>query len=205
MHRTIGSVVLLVLSSFGCLWAQETPKAEVFAGYALARVDDTQGPTAANIVQNGWNAAINFNLTKNIGIAADFGGYYGTHDGPPFTQFTCLGCPKTFPGPPVSTHLHTYLFGPQIAARMNRGTPFAHALFGGAQVNQSISASAAGFPAFTVSSSGFAFALGGGGDINFSKQFPWRVQADYLRTAYFDTSQNDFRFATGVVFRLGSR
>ena len=199
MRRTI-SLVLIVLAACFFLQAQEPPKVEIFGGYSLARITD-QGVVQKHIFNNRWNSEINFNFDKHLGIVGDFGGYYGTHTGPSFTQFTCFGCPITFPGPVVTTQFHTFLFGPQVSARVNSFTPFGHVLFGAIHARED--ASAGVFPPFTVSASAFAFAVGGGLDTSLSHRIAWRVQADYLGTRLFDIRENNLRVSTGVVFRFG--
>jgi len=185
------------------MWSQKTLSVDVFGGYALTRYDDTQGYTDRHIGQNGWEAAVNVNLTKNIAVVSDFGGNYGTHRQPPFTQFTCLMCPITFPGTLVNTKIYTYMFGPQVSAPFKVVTPFGHALFGRGHIHQEF----VGVPLpQALSNSGFAYALGGGVDANITKWLAWRVQGDYLRTSfYFNDSQTNFRAATGAVFRFGKR
>jgi opacity protein-like surface antigen len=193
----VGLAVIVLVSSF-FLRAQETPKVEVFGGYSLARFDDSQGVTGKQIINNGWTGAVSFNFSKNLGAVADFAGYYGTHRTPSFTALTCPGCPITFPGIPASTHIHTFMFGPQVSARLNSVTPFAHALFGAAHYHGEL-----GTPPLSASDSAFALALGGGLDTRLSKLIAWRVQGDYLRTSLLQTHENNLRLATGVVFRFG--
>ena len=86
--------------------AQDTPKAEVFAGGSYIRSD------GANF--RGWNASVAGNLNDWFGIVGDFSGHYF---------------------PPGNFHIYTYTFGPQLSYRKNtKLVPFAHALFGGARV-----------------------------------------------------------------------
>ncbi len=157
------------------LWAQDNPKAEIFGGYEYLRINPGSGAPGQN--NNGWNAALTGNLSPNFGITADFAGAY-----------------KSIAGVRVSTY--TFLFGPTLASRSNdKVTPFAHALLGGAH------ASAAG-----SGESAFAMALGGGIDYKAGESVAIRIgQFDYLMTRFGSSTQNNFRYSAGVVFRFGSK
>jgi hypothetical protein len=50
--------------------------------------------------------------------------------------------------------------------------------------------------------SAFAFDLGGGVDVRLVSRVAWRVQADYLQTTLFDSTQHDPRITTGIVLRF---
>ena len=90
-------------------------------------------------------------------------------------------------------HDYNFLFGPTLSYRTDKLTPFAHVLFGGSH------AGAAGF-----SDTSFAWALGGGVDWNLEKRLAIRLgQFDYLPTYFGSTTQNNFRYSAGVVFRVG--
>jgi hypothetical protein len=102
---------LLVLSVFLILavpvLAQDTPKAEIFAGYQFNHV-------ASGLNTNGFNASLTGNFNDWFGIAADFSGTY-----------------KGVAGRTLS--VYTYTFGPVITARhAGQFQPYVHALAGGA-------------------------------------------------------------------------
>jgi len=199
----IARLAFILLFFAVSLAAQETPRAEIFGGYALARIDDSRGLTGGHITQNGWNAAVAVNINKHLGGVADFGGYYGTHRLPPFTALTCPTCPMTTPSPfQASTKFHTFLFGPQVSFRLHSVTPFLHALFGAAHEHGEL---VPAVPFVSPSVSGFAWAAGGGVDISFSRRFAYRVQGDYMRFSLikFQPDENNARFSTGLVFRFG--
>ena len=108
MRRLILIGVLVWLAAVPVI-AQETPRAEVFAGYSVV-------PTTATSL-HGWAASLNGNINTWFGIKGDFSGHY-----------------KTFAGAEVK--LHTFTFGPQISYRKNKNVVvFAHALFGGAHAS----------------------------------------------------------------------
>lgn len=151
---------------------QDYSKAEVFGGYQYTRINPGSGSSGDNF--NGWNAAVTGNVNHWLGVTGDFSGAYKDISG-------------------VSLKQHTFLVGPTIASRSSeKFTPFAHALFGGAHFSQS------GFPGDTA----FAMALGGGVDMGV-RNFAIRLgQFDYLMTRFGGTSQNNFRYSAGVVFRF---
>src|SRR5215813_13787873 len=118
MRKPSNFLLVLFLSSL-YLSAQDTPRVEVFGGYALARIDDTNGLSEEHITQMGWNASAAINFSRYLGAVADFGGYYGSHRLPPFTALTCPTCPMTTPSPfKADTKFHTFLFGPQVSLRL---------------------------------------------------------------------------------------
>ena len=172
-------VLCALLSIFSVLaLAQEPAKAEIFGGYQYLHVNSgVSGAPSFNF--NGWNAAVSGYFTRNLGITADFSGNYGTVSS-------------------VNTRIYSYLFGPVVRfPNSSRVTPFAHALFGGAH----ISASATGFG--SGSDSGFAWAAGGGLDVNASSHVAVRLgQFDFLQSHISNLTQNNFRYSVGVVFKF---
>ena len=123
---------------------------------------------------NGWEAQATGNLSEYIGVTADFDGHYGTVFG-------------------AGGHDYNFLFGPTLSYRTDKATAFAHVLLGGSHIGGS------GF-----SDTSFAWALGGGVDWNWKDRFAIRLgQFDYLPTYFGRSTQNNFRYSTGVVFRLG--
>lgn len=123
---------------------------------------------------NGWESQATGNLTDYLGVTADFDGHYGNVFG-------------------IGGHDYNFLFGPTLFHRIDKVTPFAHLLFGGSH------AGARGF-----SANAFAWALGGGIDWNVLPAVAVRLgQFDYLATHFASTTQNNFRYSAGVVFRFG--
>jgi hypothetical protein len=104
----------------------------------------------------------------------DFGGYYNNSE---------------FGGT-----LFTYLFGPKIAIRTGRFTPFGQFLFGGAHADVGGGLNA------------FAWAGGVGLDVNLTHLIGVRLaQVEYLRTDFTDgitNHQNNLRVSAGVVLRF---
>jgi hypothetical protein len=103
MKRFMLLAVVLLLSQ-GALWAQETPKAEVFGGFSILSISD-EGERTTPL---GWQASVAGNVTDKVGIVGDFGGGY--KDG---------------------FKIHSYLGGVRFGQRQEKVTPFVHAMFGG--------------------------------------------------------------------------
>jgi opacity protein-like surface antigen len=174
------AVLSLSLVAFGQEGVQ-APKAEIFGGYQYFHADSgISGLSGFNL--NGWNASASGFFSRNLGVTADFSGSYGT--------------PSVL-GVGVKTNFYTFLFGPTVRVpNSSRLTPFAHVLFGGGR----ISGSAFGVSA---SSTDFTWAAGGGVDVNLSRNFAIRLgQADFLQTRVAGSSQNNFRYSTGIVLKF---
>lgn len=174
------AVLLLSLVAFG-QERGEAPKAEIFGGYQYFHANSgVSGLNGFNL--NGWNASASGFFSRNLGVTADFSGSYGT--------------PSVL-GVGVKTNFYTFLFGPTVRVpNSSRLTPFAHVLFGGGR----ISGSAFGV---SVSSTDFTWAAGGGVDVNLSRNFAIRLgQADFLQSRVAGSSQNNFRYSTGIVLKF---
>lgn len=201
MHKL--SAILMVLLALGMKGqAQDAPKIEVFTGYAFMNAGFPFSDPAlgnANGVLNGWNFSAAVNPNRWIGIVGDFGGYYGSSSKTIF--FTATNCVLCSGDVTVTLHnMYTFTAGPQLSIRNDNVTAFAHALFGGAHIKEDMGSFP---PASSVSSTNFAFMVGGGVDIPLSHRFALRIQPDYLKTEILSRKQNNFRLSTGPVFRLG--
>ncbi len=162
---------------FSPVMAQSVPKAEVFGGYSWT------GGTF-----HGWNSSVTGNVTRRVGIVADFSGHYGNElDG------SIL----------VKQDAHSFLFGPRYSFRGKRFTPFVYALLGVTRFH--LSATVSG-QKFSVSDSGFSSALGGGLDFRVNDRLAIRTfQIDYFRPNFFGEAHNRGRLAFGVVLQLGTK
>jgi opacity protein-like surface antigen len=177
----------LMLIFAGVASAQDTPKAEVFGGYSYIHVSENS--FGANL--NGGSASLSYNPNSWLGLVGDFGGYHG---GPSFGN----------------GDVYSYLFGPKIAFRRGRITPFVQTLFGGAHASGSGNTCLAarvrpeGTSCTTsVSENSFAMTVGGGLDWNATEHIGVRlIQAEYLLTDFVSTRQNNARISAGVVFRF---
>jgi opacity protein-like surface antigen len=148
---------------------------------------------------NGWNVSGEIKVFRWIGAVADFNGSYGSVPATGFSSFV--------PNPPthINTSFYSYLFGPRVSVEVGKFRPFAEGLFGIASQNVD-------FTNFeSAHDSDFATAFGGGLDYRVSRRLAWRLEVDYVGSRLFrglqpfGTStpvQNNFRFSTGLVFRL---
>jgi hypothetical protein len=166
----------LVMTASSLSQGQVAPRWEVFGGYAYRSVDSTTFGFANRSSLNGFDAEGTFNIKPSWGVTADVGGQYGS-------QMT----------------VYNFLAGPQYAMRRDKSKFFVHGLFGKAQDRVDISTSIRNH----FESVGRAIVAGGGYDRDLSPRFTFRVQADFLRTDTFGTSQNDIRASTGLVFHFG--
>lgn len=170
------------------LLAQDTPKAEVFGGYQYLHIGSNSDLSTDGQGFNGWNAAAQYNFTRNLGFEGDFSGSYATISG-------------------VSTHIYTYTGGPVVFAEAGRIKPFAHVLFGGAKLSGTNSG-------VTVTFNGYTVIAGGGVDAKFSRSLAWRVaQVDWLYYHFNSknvggvaiptlTGSKNVRISTGIVLRF---
>jgi len=160
-----------VLLFSGIASAQDYPKVEAFAGYSYLHT--SIAGTGFN--SNGGSGSVSFNPNRWLGIVADFGGYHSGTSG-------------------LNGNIFSYTFGPKIALRGDKFTPFVQTLFGGARASSG-----------SFSTNAFAMALGGGVDYNVSPHFGVRlVQAEYVETKFNfsgSSSQNSARLSFGVVVR----
>ena len=205
--HTFVIVLGALLFSAACAAAQEVPAADVFAGYSLFHFDNNGWVDALNTAfpgccatgsknMHGWEGAAQFNMTRSFGVVADVSGHYGN--------------PIEIPAVPATVHTTFYnvLFGPQFNVRRERVSAYVHTLFGFNRVHVDETPAPASTPAF--SNHRFAWAVGGGFDVNGTKHIAIRVaQVDYLMTTQdFALSvghQNNLRFSAGVVLRLSKK
>jgi opacity protein-like surface antigen len=191
--------LLIVFSVAASALAQESSKVEVFGGYSYLRADSNLG---VDRDLRGWNASINYNLNKILGVKADFSGHYT--DGAVFLS------PVTDASAKIDTSDFTFLFGPQFSYRKNeKVVPFAHIMIGGVRRKISSPPIDVGFPDFPIiidpssTNTAFAAAFGGGLDIKLTNGLAFRlVQADYLLSRFGGFTQNNLRIGTGLVVRF---
>ena len=176
LRKTLCSMCLVFLALLPAA-AQEAPKAEVFGGYSWA---------GGNF--HGWNASVTGNITRRLGIVADFSGHYGSEqDG------TIL----------VRENAHSFLFGPRVSFRGKRLSPFVYALFGATRFQERATISG---QRLSRSDTGFSSALGGGLDIRVNDRLAVRAfQLDYFRPNFFGEAHTRGRLAFGVVLNLGKK
>lgn len=196
MKKVLGFVVLLLASSLPAL--AQTPVGELGIGYSF---QSWNLPTAlqppSQLHLNGLDVSAEFNLSGFLGVDADAGWTKNTQNG-------------------GTTSVTTVMLGPQIyPIGHHRITPFVHALFGIGSFNLSFPASSNCAPFCNNRDGNFAWAGGGGVDINLSKHFAIRpVELDYEQTQ-FDlqiltgeppvANQNSWKYTAAILFHFGRR
>jgi hypothetical protein len=197
---TIGLAIGLLLLSIPS-FAQEVnyPKAEVFGGFSISSVAVSSTDPVTGLTSSlresfmGWQGSANLNVTHHLGIVGDFGGQY-----------------KTVAGIPMNSY--QFLFGPRIAFRGPRVTPFVHAMFGGVKEGVgsfSLTDPITGLTVSTpsVSSTGLGMAMGGGLDVNLSDRLALRVpQFDWTPMHVGGIwEKNVIRIGIGIVVKAGQK
>ncbi len=200
--------LLALLTTFAT--AQSNPKFEVFGGYSLEHISACGASQGRNYLFlpcsmiedgysspsnfNGWTASLTRYVYKFVGVTADFAGHYGT------TTESGDGVASAF------TSRYSYMFGPAAAFRTKKsGTLFAHALFGGVSNNFG-NVPGGGFRSNNPNYTQFAWAVGGGLDVNATPRLAVRLaQLDYERVNVptgVEPAVGGFRYATGVVLKF---
>ncbi|MBN1569370.1 MAG: outer membrane beta-barrel protein [Acidobacteria bacterium] len=192
MKKICLAIVSLVLFSAG-LPAQDFPKVEIFGGYQFLKASqDDYGK-----MLHGWRMSVAGNFNRYFGIEGALSGTYGDLydiDGEPDDEDIDVG---------ARIHSYSYLFGPRFTARSKVVTGFAHFLVGGSR--NSISAAATD-PSASLSSNGFAWAVGGGLDLNLGEHLAIRpAQIDYgkIHTGDdFSGTLNSLGYSAGIVLKF---
>ncbi len=164
---------ILLMSSSAL--AQETPRAEVSAGYSYLRFGGSGGLNG-----NGGSFSIAGNVNRWFGIVGDVGFYHSSRFG-------------------VGINTTTYMGGPRFSVRSsNKVTPFVQVLAGGAHLT-------AGFNGASASVNPFALSAGAGVDLQVAPHIAFRPQVDYIGMRASGSTQNAMRASLGIVFRFGGR
>lgn len=196
MLRFAKVLALLCFLSLAASAARAQDTVEIFGGYSYVRgsvpVTETilcpgppcpVGTSTYGSNLNGFELSGTYKRTDWLGFTGDFGGNFGT------TQN-------------ASTHLETFLFGPQVSFP-ERVSPFAHVLFGAA--HESIGSAFVNDTIVTAptSQTAFAAAIGAGIDINVASFVSFRpIQIDYVLTRFGSGTQGQPRFSAGVIFHF---
>lgn len=153
---------------------------EAWGGYSYLRFEATRLGFSDDLNMNGWNGGLALpDLYRGLGVAADISGHY-------------TGAMEEY----------NFLIGPQYTFELKGLRLYGHGLFGKARdrLRQP------GTTNFEPSDLHKAFAFGGGVDVPITSRFSFRaIQADYLITNAFNTTQHNLRFSTGLVVRFGKR
>jgi len=169
----------------------QVPSGNIFLGYSFENTSSSAlGLNLSRPNLPGWEGSLEGKWLPWVGIVADFSGHYGSQT---FQELVPAG-----PGPvtvKVTGHELEVMFGPRVSIPVGKFTPFAEAMGGVAHINTGGS-----FPG--PSNTSFATALGGGIDYRLIRLFAWRVEGDYITTRFFNSTQNNLRLSTGIVFRF---
>jgi len=188
MKKFVAVLALVLLAS---LVAVGQDKASVFGGWQYLSVG-TGGSGLDRInAPKGFDFDLGVNLHKNVALVGDFSLSSKTE------SQTIEGITGS-----ASTRITNFLFGPRFQASTGKVTPFAEALFGVA--HSSAKASATGIGSVDLGSENdFAFAFGGGLDVNATKNVALRLgKLDYEIVKVDGGHLNNFRYATGIVFKF---
>ncbi len=182
--------------------AQEAPNVEVFGGYSYLR---TEVGRALNNDLHGWDASVAANLNKWFGIVVDVSGHYDSQSSA--STIVQPGFPPIAFRFDAHRNIHTILVGPRFSYRkIEKITPFAHVLFGGARLHSETESNGIVDISFSGNDTAFAAAAGGGLDVNLTKGIALRViQAEYVFMRFGGQTQNNGRASVGIVFRFGSK
>jgi len=219
-------VVVFAVCSLA-VFAQDAPKAEIFAGFSYANYEflpgtsgfsnpneTISGSSSARLGLFGWNGSVAANMNRWFSFATDFSGYYSGSSASNTTTETLScgsGCTETITIVNIvaSPKIHNFLFGPQFSYPAGKVRPFVHFLVGGNHSDvtrsQTVTGSGgfiSGSPISIGSAFGFAVAFGGGVDYSIKHNLAWRLESDYLTNQ--GTGQNHVRVSTGLVWRLGN-
>jgi opacity protein-like surface antigen len=191
MRRSIFVALTLVL--FAGAAAAQVPNGNIYFGYTYYNTDLSlkRGDL------NGFQVTLEGKLVPHLGFVADFTGHYGSLDFPVICSL-CVG-PTNLTTASANAHQYEAMFGPRVSFSAGKFRPFAEAEAGighvttnGIAIDNNL---ILGFGANTS----YATAIGGGLDYKVFKMVAWRFEGDYVRTHFFGTGQNNYRFSTGIA------
>lgn len=156
------------------------PAIEIFGGYSHLRFESTQLGFADRLNLNGANVEVSLpDLYSGLGIAADVSAHYAQQ----MKEFN-------------------FLIGPQYSAQWKGIRLTGHALFGRARDRLL----RPGTTLLEPSNLGRGIAVGGALDFSLSSRLSVRpIQADYLTTNFFGSTQHNVRLSSGLIFKFGKR
>ena len=237
MKKILFAAICVVLISSVAV-AQDFPRAEIFGGYSLGKLGgdandlydfyaEGEGEfdsfSTSKWFEKGFMASAAINANEYFGIEVLFNFNAGT-----MAEFS-----GDFEGADISGKqngkLFAFMAGPKFAYRGSEAvTPFAHFLVGMNRINLSYDASCSydgedctaefvemvqdetdGMVFIDDSDVGFAFAVGGGLDVNVNESFAIRViQVDFINAFHgeddFDFTLKNLNLAFGAVIRIGN-
>ena len=185
MRKSAAFCVVLFVASFAF---GQIPSGNVYIGYSHTDTNLVPGQSTG---LNGWNGSVEGKVFPLLGLVADFSGHYGSQSLPIACPLGAL--PPCNPQPSnVDVSEYNFLFGPRLSFKVSKFRPFVHALIGVGHIHESAAA-------LSNSDTSFADALGGGLDYHLVPLISWRLQFDALQTRFFNSTQSNLRFSTGIV------
>lgn len=179
MKKLILLSAVLLLASVPAKAQSSHPSTEIFGGYAYA---STELITRRNT--HGFGVSFAGNLSENWGFVAETSGHYGKE----VFNIPIIGDVD------VNFNKYLFLFGPRYSKRGRAATAFGHVLVGGARAKLEDQ----------DGGTGLAVAVGGGVDVNVSKNIAVRVfQVDYVPERSLGDWTQTFRAQIGIVLKLG--
>jgi hypothetical protein len=180
------ALVLLLGASANAEAQTESSRVDIFTGFSMMHIDAKGLTTAANNV-TGWGASVTNNITKNVGITFDSGGFYRKVDAGTSRQ---------------NVSAYSVMAGPTISFPTKKISPFIHVLIGAGFLTARGNSTSRTFSEHAV-----AGAAGGGFDMPVAKSVSIRViEADFF-PVHHATGGNfkNIRWRSGLVFRLGGK
>jgi opacity protein-like surface antigen len=164
------------------------PAVNVSIGYSYVNLSV---PSSNRIGMSGADASVTVDFSPRVGVRADLAYVRASN---------VLGSGN-------HSDVLSYLGGPVFYSTRHRHlATYAHALVGGARVTGAVPFNGGGFLTGFVNK--FSWAVGGGAESRVSSSVALRVGADYLHTAYFDSSvairgQANLRIVGSLVYHFG--
>jgi opacity protein-like surface antigen len=165
--------------------AARGPDIQVGVGYSYFNLDV---PSSNRVNLSGPTLSISADFRPRFGVTADLGYARATNvfgSGRHSDVLTYLAGPVFHPT--RSRHLSTYIHGLLGGARVTGAVPLANGTFLSGYVNK------------------LSWALGGGVEYRVSESFSFRFGADYIHTAYFNSSaviqgQENLRTGFSIIY-----
>ena len=172
------TLFLILSSSFLC--AQKLPEIDAYGGYALTRFNSPSiGFSNDSNLTGGIISFTVPHLYEELGLTISASGGYGSQ-----------------------LKVYDFLVGPQFSFEKGRLRLFGNILGGKAETKVAINQPTRS----QITSVGRAMAVGGGLEIKLAHHISLRpVDADYIFSKTFGSSQNNIRISAGVVYRFGKK
>lgn len=166
----IGLAILLPASS---LFAQDSPRVQLFGGYSFMSFDTKPFGFTDRTSLNGFTIAPSYNLTHEFGVVAQLSGQYNSQ-----------------------LSVRNLTAGPQVLFTRGNALFFGHLLIGKGRTFVNVGHGAGDSARVLELGGGIDLGLSS----HFSVR---AVQADFVHNSFFNGSQNSVRISTGLVYHLG--